>query len=260
MSDCGFVRVDGRQIEYQSVDSNRPGKDRPVIVMLHEGLGSVSMWKDFPVDLAEATGARVVAYSRFGYGRSERPATPHTALTMHEREALDALPRVLQALDIEQPVLFGHSDGASIALIYAGSRPDEVAGVIALAPHAFVEDMCVASIELARQSYLETNLPQKLARYHEDPDYAFWLWNDVWLDPAFRAWNIEHHLSSITCPVLAIQGYDDEYGTMEQLERLVHRAPQTELLKLDECRHSPHRDRPREVLGAVERFIQRLPV
>jgi pimeloyl-ACP methyl ester carboxylesterase len=256
VSDPGFVRVQGRAIEYQSFESADARRDRPVIVMLHEGLGSVSMWKDFPAALAEATGSRVVAYSRFGYGRSDSPSEPPAALKMHEHEALDVLPQVLQALQIERPVLFGHSDGASIALIYAGARNCDVAGVIALAPHAFVEDMCLASIGSTKQNYFRTDLPQRLARYHDDPGRAFRLWSDVWLDPTFRTWNIEHYLSSIRCPILAIQGHDDEYGTLEQLARLVQAAPQTQVRTLEQCRHSPHRDRPQEVLEAARLFFE----
>jgi pimeloyl-ACP methyl ester carboxylesterase len=256
MNAVRFIHVPGGALEYELHEPSRAQSGRPTIVMLHEGLGSVSMWKDFPHRLAEATGCRTVAYSRFGYGRSAAPPQPHTALTMHEREALEVLPRVLQELGIERPVLFGHSDGASIALIYAARHHDAAAAVIAMAPHVFVEDMCLASIVAARQSYLKTDFPSRLARYHDHPDRAFWLWNDVWLDPAFRAWNIEHFLPSITCPVLAIQGHEDEYGTMQQLERLARATPQSHLVKLQGCRHSPHRDRPAEVLAATRLFVQ----
>jgi pimeloyl-ACP methyl ester carboxylesterase len=174
---------------------------------------------------------------------------------MHEHEALDVLPRVLQELNIERPVLFGHSDGASIALIHAAKYRNDVAGVIALAPHVFVEDMCIASITAVKHSYLTTDLPCKLARYHDHPDRAFWLWNDIWLDPAFRNWNIEHYLPFITCPVLAIQGYEDEYGTMAQLESIARATPRSSLLKLRGCRHSAHRDRSEEVLAAARAFL-----
>jgi pimeloyl-ACP methyl ester carboxylesterase len=255
VSGCGFISVEGVAIEYQSLEPLRTVPDRPVVVMLHEGLGSVSAWKDFPRLLADATQSRTVAYSRFGYGRSAAPPVPHTALGMHESEALDVLPRVLQELNIERPMLFGHSDGASIALIHAAKYRNDVAGVIALAPHVFVEDMCLSSIRVAKKNYLSTDLPRKLARYHNDPDRAFWLWNDVWLDPAFPAWNIERFLPFITCPVLAIQGYEDEYGTMEQLERIALATPRSRLLKLRDCGHFPHRDRPKEVLAAVRTFV-----
>jgi pimeloyl-ACP methyl ester carboxylesterase len=260
LSDSAFLRVQGRKIEYQfSLPTGGAAPCGPDIVMLHEGLGSVSMWKDFPRLLAESTHARVVAYSRFGYGRSDPPAQPHSALRMHEQEAFEVLPGVLDALEIGRPLLFGHSDGASIALMYAGAAPTQVAGVIALAPHVFVEEMCITGIESAKHTYLTTDLREKLARYHLDPDCAFWGWSNVWLDPAFRAWNIEHYLPRITCPVLAIQGYEDEYATMEQLERLARAVPNIELLKLVDCRHSPHRDQPAAVLEATQRFFASVP-
>jgi pimeloyl-ACP methyl ester carboxylesterase len=174
---------------------------------------------------------------------------------MHRREALEVLPEVLRQLEIDRPVLFGHSDGASIALIYAGEEAQSVAGVAVMAPHVFVEDMCIASIEAARQAYLMTDLRHRLERHHIDPGRAFWLWNDVWLDPAFRAWNIEQYLAAISCPVLAIQGYQDEYGTVEQLDRLARAIPRAELLKLEQCRHSPHRDQPDAVIQSLKGWM-----
>ena len=254
MSQNRFLRVRERKIEYQWFEPLTTEPDRPVIVMLHEGLGSVSLWKDFPAHLATAASARIVAYSRFGYGESDAPPEPY-GVEMHQREALEVLPEVLRQLEIDRPLLFGHSDGASIAIIYAGTTPRNVAGLVVEAPHVFVEDMCIASIEEARRTYLTTDLRQRLGRHHGDPDRAFRLWNDVWLDPAFRAWNIERHLPPITCPLLAIQGYQDEYGTMEQLDRIARLVPQTALLKLDQCRHSPHRDQPSAVMRSVTQWI-----
>lgn len=250
MRDIQFVTVLGRNIEYQRCEPADTTADAPVIVMLHEGLGSLALWKDFPRELAAATGFPVVVYSRFGYGDSDSPP-PYTALEMHRREALEVLPELLQHLEISRPILFGHSDGASIALIYTGAQPKAVSGLILLAPHVFVEEMCLASISHAKDTYLTSNMRQKLARYHKDPDRAFWLWNNVWLDPAFRAWNIEHVLPSIDCPLLAIQGYQDEYGTLEQLNRIARAIPQTEQLRLTQCRHSPHRDQPAVVLNTA---------
>lgn len=257
MSQSRFLRVAERNIEYRWFEPPVTAPDKPTIVMLHEGLGSVSLWKDFPVLLAATTGARVIAYSRFGYGESDAPPQPCGALEMHRREALEVLPEVLRQLEIDRPLLFGHSDGASIALIYAGEVPQRIAGLVVMAPHVFVEEMCIASIEAAKQAYLTTDLRQRLRRYHRDPDRAFWLWNNLWLDPAFRAWNIERHLSAITCAVLAIQGRQDEYGTMEQLDRLARAIPRAELLKLDRCRHSPHRDQPETVVQSVARWASR---
>lgn len=257
MSEPQFATVPGGRLEYQ--EFNPPGPARSgKIVMLHEGLGSVAMWKRFPIELAAATGMSVVAYSRFGYGRSDPPPRRYGPLEMQEKEAIDVLPAFLEALHIEKPVLFGHSDGASISLIYAGAAPEEVTGVVALAPHVFVEDMCITSIEGAKQAYLTTDLPRRLALYHRDPDRAFWGWNDIWLDPAFRAWNIEHYLPSIACPVLGVQGYDDEYGTMEQLDRLARGTARCTLLKLENCAHSPHRDQPARVLEATTNLLTEL--
>lgn len=255
MSPAQWLSLRGRRLEYRWFEPQVSGAEHPTVVMLHEGLGSLAMWKDFPQRVADSTGARVIAYSRFGYGNSDAPSRQPVATQMHEDEALTVLPELLRALDIRRPLLFGHSDGASIALIHSGAHPHEVSGVIAMAPHVFVEDMCIASIERARDAYLQTDLPQRLARYHRDPDGAFWLWNRVWLDPLFRDWNIEHHLPSIRCPVLLIQGHDDEYGTLEQLERIERAVKQAQVLELDHCGHSPHRDRPDEVLEAARHFV-----
>jgi pimeloyl-ACP methyl ester carboxylesterase len=176
---------------------------------------------------------------------------------MHD-EALVRLPALLESLELRAPILFGHSDGASIALIHAGSGLRKVAGVIAMAPHVLVEDLSVASIETAKIAYETTDLRQRLARHHDDVDSAFRGWNDVWLLPEFRSWNIEEYLPAIRCPILAIQGEDDEYGTMDQVERIRRQAPDCTLLKLARCGHSPHRDRPDAVLNAVARFTRRL--
>ncbi len=234
----------------------------PLLVFLHEGLGSASMWKDFPARLCEAGGWRGLVYSRAGYGRStprapgERWATDY--MHVHARETL---PAFLQAagVDVESdpPWLFGHSDGASIALIYAATYPAALAGLVVLAPHIYVEDLSIRSIEQAKFAYATTDLRQRLARHHADVDSAFWGWNDAWLDPAFRHWNIEALLPAIRVPVLAVQGHNDEYGTMAQVDDLAARVPQTEVLKLDDCAHSPHRDRPDAVMRATIDFIGR---
>jgi pimeloyl-ACP methyl ester carboxylesterase len=247
-------------IEFEWVGQVRPHS--PLLVFLHEGLGSVAMWKDFPRALCEAAGCRGLVYSRPGYGRS----TPRSAgeklpvdfMHVQAREVLPALLATLGAADDGAPLwLFGHSDGASIALIHAAAFPQSVAGIIALAPHIMVEDVSVASIAQARQAYLKTDLKARLARYHDDADSAFWGWNDIWLDPRFRGWSIEELLPGVRCPVLAVQGEDDEYGTMEQIDGLARRAPRVELLKLARCGHSPQRDRPEDVTGAAIEFIAR---
>jgi len=254
-----LLRIGGVELEVVRIDGARP--DLPSIVMLHEGLGSVAMWKDFPERVARAAGRDVVVWSRRGYGRSTPIDGPRGVRYMHD-EALATLPALLDALGLERPMLFGHSDGASIALLFAGSpaaaaRP--VSGVIAMAPHVRVEDVAVESIAAAKLAWDETDLRARLARYHDDPDGAFRGWNDIWLHPEFRGWNIEAFLAAIRCPVLAIQGADDEYGTMDQVERIARVVPDTEIVRLADCRHSPHRDQPEAVLDAVARFVGRLP-
>ena len=231
---------------------------RSPIVMLHEGLGSVSMWRDFPHRVAHATGRDIVVYSRAGYGRSSPATLPRGVRYMHD-EALVALPQLLDALGIVRPILLGHSDGASIALIHAGRSGRPVAGLALMAPHVLVEDLSVASIEAAKVAWRTTDLRARLARHHDDVDAAFTGWNDIWLHPDFRAWNIEAEVRGLGCPVLAIQGEDDEYGTMDQVERIARLAPDVELVRLADCRHSPHRDQPEAVLEALVRFCDRLP-
>ena len=226
------------------------------IVMLHEGLGSLALWKDFPLRLAKATHRRVLAYSRLGYGKSDPLSGPRGVDFMHV-EALETLPLLLDALGARDPVLFGHSDGASIALIHAARAHRPVVAVIPLAPHVFVERYGLDSIAAARRAYLDGDLRAKLARYHDDVDSAFWGWNDVWLHPDFRAWNIEALLPEIACPVLTIQGLDDEYGTIEQIDRIARGVPQLRRIELAQCGHTPHRDRPEAVLAAVASFLHR---
>jgi pimeloyl-ACP methyl ester carboxylesterase len=246
------LSFDGRQIEYRFAMSGEPtGID---IVMLHEGLGSVSMWRDFPDRLAAATGGRALVYSRHGYGRSTPITRPRSIEYMHE-EARVWLPAILERLNIRRPVLFGHSDGASIALIYAARPQSEVAGLVALAPHVKVEEVTIRSIAQAKAAYTSTDLRERLRRHHTDVDSAFWGWNRIWLDPEFRSWNIEALLPQIRCPVLAMQGEEDEYGTMEQIESIGRAVNGSQLIALPGCRHSPHRDQPESVLRAVGQFI-----
>jgi pimeloyl-ACP methyl ester carboxylesterase len=234
---------------------------RPLLVFLHEGLGSVAMWKDFPEQACAAANCRGLVFSRWGYGQST-PRAPHERWPvdfMHQ-QARDFLPALFEALDIDtaadKPWLYGHSDGGSIALLYAAAHPDHVAGLIVAAPHTQVEDITVRSIEQARDGYLATDLRSKLGRYHADADSAFWGWSDIWLNPDFKAWNITAELARITCPVLAIQGHDDEYGSMVQIENIAEQVVQTQLLRLDDCGHSPHRDQPQAVIDTVARWLR----
>jgi len=233
--------------------------DAPLIVFLHEGLGSVAMWKDFPAQLCEAAGARGLVFSRPGYGRSTpREENEIWDVDFMHRQAHEVLPALFAALNIgndDKPWLFGHSDGGSISLLYASRFSDRVQGLVVLAPHIFVEDVTVENIEQARSAYLGTDLPKKLGRYHDNADSAFWGWNRIWLHPPFREWNIEAELDTIRCPVLAIQGTGDEYGTMAQIRGIAARVPGCELVEIPECGHSPHRDEPDRVIVATTSFI-----
>jgi pimeloyl-ACP methyl ester carboxylesterase len=246
------------RLEYRTIQAG--ATDAPWLVFLHEGLGSLSAWRDFPDRLCAASGLRGLVYSRAGYGRSTpRLHAKRWAPDFMHVQGRQVLPGLLAALGIDTqaspPWLFGHSDGGSIALIYAANFPDRVAGVIAAAPHLFVEDLSVRSIERARDIYRSTDLRERLARHHADVDSAFWGWNDIWLDPAFRDWNIEALVRSIRCPLLAVQGYDDEYGTMAQIDHIALGAPHAQLLKLAGCGHSPHRDQPEALIEAAVAFF-----
>ena len=243
-------------IEYARIAPERI--DAPLVVFLHEGLGSVAMWKDFPVKLCEAGGFRGLVFSRPGYGRSTpREPDEFWDVDYMHRQAHEVLPAFFEAIGLkEKPWLFGHSDGGSISLLYASHFPQRVAGLVLLAPHIFVEDLTVANIDQARVAWLETDLPKKLARYHDDAEATFWGWNHIWLHPPFRQWNIEAGLDAIRCPVLAIQGIDDEYGTLRQIRGIAERVPRTRLLELPNCGHSPHRDQPEQVIVAAVSFIE----
>ncbi|ANQ86207.1 lactonase [Azoarcus olearius] len=251
------VTINGTRLEYVRLPSAHPREGAPAIVFLHEGLGSVSMWRDFPQKVADATGCEAVVYSRAGYGRSDPAVLPRAVGYMHD-EGLAVLPALLAELDLERPILFGHSDGGSIALICAGGTDTPLAGVIAMAPHVLVEDISVSSIAQAKVAWTTTDLPARLGKYHNDVDAVFRGWNDIWLHPDFRAWNIEEYLPRIAVPVMAIQGEDDEYGTMDQIDRIARGAKDVELVKLADCRHSPHKDQPQAVIDAVVEFVERV--
>jgi len=246
------------RLEYQWLARER--SQAPLLVFLHEGLGSLAMWRDFPQRLCDAAGCRGLVYSRPGYGRSTpRAADEAWELDFMHRQAHEVLPALFDALGVDPAKdrlwLFGHSDGGSIALLHAARYPRAVAGLVVLAPHVMVEDISVASIALARSAYQTTDLRARLARYHDDPDSAFWGWNDIWLKPAFRHWSIQAELAAIRCPVLAVQGHDDEYGTMQQIREIARCVPRAKLLELADCGHSPQRDQPQALIAAVTDFI-----
>lgn len=235
-----------------------PGK-APTIVMLHEGLGCVSLWRDFPQRLAEETGFGVFAWSRAGYGNSD-PAELPRPLDYMTREALDVLPEVLDAIGFEYGILLGHSDGASIATIYAGGVEDfRVRGLVLIAPHFFTEPSGLASIAEARDDYEKGGLRERLARYHKDADNAFRGWNDAWLDPGFESWNIAEAIDYLRIPVLAIQGADDQYGTRAQIREIEDRIySPVDVEIIAGCRHSPHLEHPDTTLAAIADFCARL--
>jgi pimeloyl-ACP methyl ester carboxylesterase len=228
----------------------------PVMVFLHEGLGSVSLWRDYPDQLCQELNMRGLVYSRPGYGKStpRKPQEKWGVDFMHQ-QAHAVLPALLKQLDIHQPWLFGHSDGGSIALLYAAHFPKHLAGAIVLAPHIMVEEISIASIQAARTAYEEQGLRERLMRHHNNPDSAFYGWNTIWLDPAFRTWNITAELSTIQCPLFAIQGVEDEYGSMQQIYGIRDQVPHTTLLELPACGHSPHKDQPLVLNNAVKAFI-----
>jgi pimeloyl-ACP methyl ester carboxylesterase len=240
------------RLEYAWVGS--AASTQPVIVFLHEGLGSVAMWKDFPERLCADHGLKGLVFSRYGYGQSTlRPPDERWSQEFMHAQAHEVLPTLFDHLQITRPWLFGHSDGGSIALLHAARF--DVAGIVVVAPHILVEDVSITTIEQAREAYATTDLRARLARYHADPDSAFRGWNDAWLDPAFRDWNITPELASIRCPVLAAQGEDDEYGTLAQIRGIAAVLPKTRLLVIPKCGHSPHRDQPELLARESARFI-----
>jgi pimeloyl-ACP methyl ester carboxylesterase len=247
--------VDGHRLEIERWSPNGPVAGSP-IVMLHEGLGSVALWKSFPRDVAERTGHEVIAYSRYGYGRSDPLEGRREPGYMHH-EGERVLPALLGALGVSRPILLGHSDGASIALIFAGTYPGAASALILEAPHVFVEDLTVESIAGAKVAFETTDLEAKLARYHADAAGTFRGWNDIWLDPRFRAWNIESYLETIDVPVLLVQGRNDEYGTLAQVEAIAARTD-ARIALLDRCGHSPHRDQGAATLEAITSFVSSL--
>jgi pimeloyl-ACP methyl ester carboxylesterase len=254
--DSRFVVAGGHRLEVASI----PGA-APTLVLLHEGLGSVSHWREFPAMLTEATGLGVLVYSRWGYGRSERVTLPRPLTYMHD-EAAGALPELMDAVGIQRAILVGHSDGASIAILHAGSdrAKPRVQGLVLIAPHVFVEDVSVASIAEARTAFEDPggDLRARLAKHHDDVDGAFWGWNGAWLDPGFGAWNIETSLPKIDVPVLVVQGSEDPYGTMAQVEAIERGVSgSAERAILPDIGHRPQKDAPEATLAAIAEFARR---
>jgi len=257
LADQGFLHIGPQRLEYRMIGP-RPDA-APVLVMLHEGLGSVGLWGDFPDKLAAATGSGVFVYSRAGYGQSSPVALPRPLSYMHD-EALNVLPKVLEAIGFVRGLLVGHSDGASIATIYAGSVQDHrLRGLVLMAPHFVVEDISIASIAEARVAYEAADLRAKLSRWHADVDNAFRGWNDAWLDPQFRAWDITDALAYIRVPILIVQGEADHYGTMRQIEVAEQNCYcPVEVALITDAHHAPHRETPDMALAAVSGFVNRL--
>ena len=246
--------ADQRRLE--AICHGPPPTEAPTIVMLHEGLGCVELWRDLPVRLAERTGCGVFLYSRAGYGRSEPVELPRP-LDYMTREAVDVLPAVLDAARVEHAILLGHSDGATIAAIHAGSVSDpRVRGLVLMAPHFFTEPVGLAAIRRARDMFQTGDLRDRLAKYHQDPDIAFRGWNDAWLHPDFEAWNVAGVLETVSVPVLAIQGENDQYGTRAQVDEIAKRIGHSTTIELlPDCGHSPHLDQPEQTLACVAGFL-----
>ncbi len=257
LSDSGFLSIGPQNLEYRMIGP-RPG-EAPTLVLLHEGLGCVGLWNDFPDKLQTATGCGVFVYSRAGYGKSSPVELPRPLTYMHD-EAREVLPKLLDAIGLQRGLLIGHSDGASIAAIYAGSRQDHrVGGLILIAPHFFTEDVGIASIVAARKAYESGDLRQRLARWHAHVDNAFLGWNGAWLDPEFRKWDITEFLAYIRVPTLIVQGEGDQYGTVKQIEvaeRECYCPVEVALLK--GAKHSPQREAPETTLKVMSDFVARI--
>ena len=254
---CGTLSASGKRLEYACCG---PAPSvAPTIVMLHEGLGCLALWRDFPEKVAEVTGFGVFAYSRAGYGGSDLAELPRP-LDYMTREAVEVLPEVLDGFGFKRGILLGHSDGATIAAIYGGSVEDyRVRGLILMAPHFFTEDMGLAEIANAKEAFDNGVLPERMAKYHKDPENTFRGWNDAWLDPGFKSWNVADAIDHLRIPMLAIQGREDQYGTLAQIREIEERIySPLETAILEDCRHAPHQDQPEATLAAIHDFALRL--
>jgi pimeloyl-ACP methyl ester carboxylesterase len=258
LSDSGFLQIGAHHLEYRMIGPR--ANEAPTLIMLHEGLGCIGLWGDFPDKVQKATGCGVFVYSRAGYGQSSPVKLPRALTYMHD-EARAILPTLLDKIGFQRGLLFGHSDGASIAALYAGTHQDHrVGGLILMAPHFFTEDMGIAAIAEAKKAYETTDLKAKLARWHKDPDNAFKGWNDAWLDPGFRQWDITEQLAYIRVPILIVQGEDDQYGTVKQVEAAEQECYcPVEVALLPGAKHSPQREAPEATLAAVSDFVARVP-
>ena len=259
LADDGFLEIGPSRLEYKMIGP-RPG-EAATFVLLHEGLGSVGLWGDFPMRLADATGLGVFAYSRSGYGQSSPSVLPRRVTFMHE-EARDVLPCVLDAIGLRRGILLGHSDGASIATIYAGSVQDHrIGGLVLLAPHFFTEEFGISEITRMREAYETTDLRAKLGKWHCNPDNAFQSWSGPWLDPEFRRWDLTEELAYIRVPILIIQGEEDQYGTLRQIEVAEEECYcPVEAVILKGVRHVPYRESPEATMAAIVDFTRRLQV
>ncbi|MGE0093402.1 MAG: alpha/beta fold hydrolase [Alphaproteobacteria bacterium] len=253
-SEPSFFSLPDGQLEYAWAGAAAPNSR--ALVFLHHALGSVTTWRDFPQRLADATGLPAFNYSRLGHGKSD-PANPNRALDYLDHEAFDVLPRVLEMAGIAEPILVGHSDGATIALLHASMPASPTLAIVVEAPHIFVEDRTVAGIEATAIEYKTTKLRERLMRHHGDnTDDVFAAWADTWRKPAFRTWNCEHRLPAIRCPTLLVQGIDDEYGTPLQVERIRDQVSGLcEMALIPACGHFPHQEKPDETLAVITRFI-----
>jgi pimeloyl-ACP methyl ester carboxylesterase len=255
--ETNFMEIDGVKLE--AVCYGPAPQDAPTIIMLHEGLGCVALWRDFPQQIAAETGLGVFVYSRVGYGASDPFSLPRPLDYMHQEADL-VLSKVLDEIGFQSGILLGHSDGASIAAIYAGTREDHrVRGLVLIAPHFFTEDVGLASIAEARDAYESGNLRDKLAKYHKDVDNAFLGWNGAWLDPKFRQWNISEVIDYWRIPVLVIQGREDQYGTLAQIDEIESRIySPLDVVIIDDCKHSPYLEATDKVISVVGEFVERL--
>jgi len=252
-----FINIAGHRLEALTIGDVT--SSAPTLVFLHAGLGSLDLWKEYPSKLVERTGFGALVYSRYGYGRSDSLSEKRSVNYLHH-EGQEVLPEILDAFEISRPILIGHSDGATIALLFAAAFPSRPCAIILEAPHIFVEDITLAGLREAKEAYENGPLRNALQPHHIDAETTFRGWNDIWLNPEFRDWNIEAELKTIACPVLLIQGEDDQYGTMAQLEGIRRQVPGAELHMIQQCRHSPHQDQPDIVLEHMVRFIKDLGV